>query len=65
MSDYEELVAKCHQLEKERDAAVAEIPHYCGNCKNSYLNNPTKTLCEYVELCGKEETFWEWRGVNG
>lgn len=60
----EELVTKCHQLEKERDAAVKEIARYacCGSCRYND-GDKEKELCLDCNWDWKHSN-WEWRGVQ-
>lgn len=62
----EELVAKCHQLEKERDAAIRDMREYldCGVCKyntDEYLENG---WCRECSVGKSTREHWEWRGVD-
>lgn len=59
LTKVEQLTAKCHQLERERDAAVACIPRFCGFCK--WFGEDRK--CKRTNGCGAS-TGWEWRGVK-
>ena len=65
----EQLTAKCHQLERERDAAVACIPRVCKYCKHDGpLNAWGESECELDSVfpngCLNGNTGWEWRGVK-
>lgn len=56
----EDALALIEQLERERDAAVAELKGYgCTYCK--YLMRPSKHKCgkKCVDFCN-----WEWCGVK-
>lgn len=57
------LEQRLAQAERERDAAVKDIPRACGYCKN-YLGG------EHIPHCNAEcmnisgiNTGWQWRGV--
>lgn len=56
----DELVTKCHGLEKERDAAVADLKDsdlICQFCKHV----GDKERCKH---CTPTEDRWEWSGVQ-
>lgn len=58
-----ELLQKIEQLEKERDAAIKDIPRACGYCKH-YVHS--EMLCRSKYPCAHVSgvnTRWEWRGV--
>ena len=56
----DELVTKCHRLERERDALFADLKslEHCEVCKH----NKTEIFNEPCKNCGG--AMWEWRGVN-
>ena len=69
-----ELLEKIEKLERERDAAVSELPHNCWNCKY-HLNEPIEETDDYgrtihrycdADVCypDEENSSWEWRGVQ-
>ncbi len=41
LTKVEQLETKCHQLERERDAAVADLHKTCATCKHYYYNLTT------------------------
>lgn len=55
------------QLERERDAAVEDIPRACGYCKHSIdygpSNHPGCKNPECRNISGVN-TGWQWRGVE-
>jgi len=53
------------QLERERDAAVKDIPHACGYCKH-YVHRKTHECHSKVPCANISgvNTRWEWRGVQ-
>lgn len=55
-----DALALIKQLERERDAAVAEIKraNRCSSCKH-YASNK----CDGWSRCGYNLPNWEWRGV--
>lgn len=69
-----ELETKCHQLEKERDALLADVSDYQGSiccyCKNIVRAKGVEPSCRVfgefpitnglLMSCGR----WEWRGVK-
>ena len=66
---YESLLA---QVERERDAAVNELPHHCWNCAY-HRNDPIeeidtggRTIHRYcdADFCypDEENSSWQWRG---
>lgn len=59
-----ELRKEIEKIEKERDAAIKDIPRACGYCKH-YLHSKTH-LCRSKKPCSNISginTEWEWRGV--
>lgn len=68
LTKIKQLDAKCHQLERERDAAVADIPRACGYCKWFEINlGGNMTECHNPNGCRNISginTGWEWRGVK-
>lgn len=50
------------QVERERDAAVADLKLYagCKVCKHGDFKFPKECMD-----CGNETNYWEWRGVDG
>lgn len=64
----EQLETKCHQLERERDAAVEDIPRACGYCKWFEINRGgNMTECHNPNGCRNisgVNTGFEWRGVK-
>ena len=64
-----DALAYIQQLERERDAAVACIPHACGYCKHFII---THNGCTPDYDCARSgctnisgvNTGWEWRGVR-
>lgn len=64
-----DALAYIQQLERERDAAVACIPHACGYCKHFII---THNGCTPDYDCARSRctnisgvnTGWEWRGVQ-
>ena len=58
------LVAEIERFERERDAAVKDIPRACGYCKH-YLGDQSFVNCEHecMNISGIN-TGWQWRGVN-
>lgn len=63
-----QLETKCHQLEQERDAAVADIPRACGYCKWFEINRGgNMTECHNPNGCRNISginTGFVWRGVK-
>ena len=61
------------QVERERDAAICELPHNCWNCIY-HLDNPIeetdtegRTIHCYctADVCYPEDnSSWQWRGVR-
>ena len=68
LTKVEQLTAKCHQLEQERDAAVGDIPRACGYCKWFEVNlGGNMTECHNPNGCRNISginTGWQWRGVK-
>jgi hypothetical protein len=68
LTQVEHLEAKCQQLERERDAAVADIPRACGYCKWFEVNlGGNMTECHNPNGCRNisgSNSGWEWRGVK-
>lgn len=62
LTKIKQLEAKCHQLERERDAAVADlaITKECKFCKH-FSHAASEEPCRY---CGVRQSNWEWRGVK-
>lgn len=65
LTKVKQLEIKCHQLERERDAAVADIHKTCSTCKHYYYNRQDDDTadCLWFDGC-KSEDHWEWRGVK-
>lgn len=66
----DELVTKCHGLEKERGAAVADLEkcmNYAEPKNNNVCNFCKKDMSEYPDKCDGWSDFCkcepEWRGV--
>lgn len=63
-----ELLTRCERLERERDAAVADIPRACGYCKWYGVNhNGCLPECKNPNGCWNISginTGFEWRGVK-
>ena len=70
----DELETECHQLQKERDAAVADLKkcYNCGYCKH-YMNeeeygdySPECRKCGWYPWNDEDKVpyLWEWRGVR-
>lgn len=63
-----DALAYIKQLERERDAAVADIPRACGYCKWFEINRGgNMTECHNPNGCRNISginTGWEWRGVK-
>lgn len=57
-----DALAYIQQLERERDAAVADLNcnWKCAICKR--FTNPINK-CIHYHQCGLSYMFWEWRGV--
>lgn len=49
------------QLVKERDAAVADIPHDCGYCK-WYVESDDECVQNFP--CVSVNSKWEWHGEH-
>ena len=68
LTKVKQLEIKCHQLERERDAAVADIPRACGYCKWFEINRGgNMTECHNPNGCRNisgVNTGFEWRGVK-
>ena len=68
LTKVEQLEEKCHLLERERDAAVDDIPRACGYCKWFEVNlGGNMTECHNPNGCRNISginTGWEWRGVK-
>lgn len=61
---FEQLVTKCHTLERERDAAVSDIPERCATCKHAGLKK-TDSPCDRCFKYGTgKRSHWKWRGVQ-
>ncbi len=60
-----DALAYIQQLERERDAAVADICKTCSTCKHYYYNRQDDDTadCLWFDGC-KNEDHWEWRGVK-
>lgn len=66
------LESRLAQVERERDAAICELPHNCWNCIY-HLDNPIeeidtegRTIHCYctADVCYPEDnSSWQWRGV--
>ena len=64
-----EIAEAMQRLARERDAAVACIPHACGYCKHFII---THNGCTPDYDCARSgctnisgvNTGWEWRGVQ-
>ena len=65
LTKVKQLEAKCHQLERERDAAVEDMSLYamCEACKRGTDRIDAK--CPFIDDCqyGTKGHF-EWRGVK-
>lgn len=63
-----QLSEKCQRLEKERDAAVADlktVSEYFGDCVVCKLyQNGKCSSDEYRIMCSKNNSKWEWRGID-
>ena len=63
-----QLLTRCERLERERDAAVKDIPRACGYCKWFEINlGGNMTECHNPNGCRNISginTGWEWRGVK-
>ena len=63
-----QLLTRCERLERERDAAVADIPRACGYCKWFEINlGGNMTECHNPNGCmniSGINTGFEWRGVK-
>jgi len=57
------LTARAEQAERERDAAVVEVPHTCNTCGHQ-AKTPLKMISS-VEPCASCRTYdkWTWRGL--
>lgn len=74
LTKVEQLTEKCHQLERERDAAVDDMRKAQGNicavCKNYYRPDPAvrKYSCRLIGDFAKDGALtcglFEWRGVK-
>jgi hypothetical protein len=68
LTKVEQLETKCHQLERERDAAVACIPRACGFCKWFEINRGgNMTECHNPNGCRNisgVNTGFEWISVK-
>lgn len=62
LTKVKQLEAKCHQLERERDAAVdyLAMTKDCKTCKHF----PHAASEEPCRSCGVRQANWEWRGVK-
>lgn len=62
LTKVEQLTAKCHQLERERDAAVdyLAMTKDCKTCKH-FSHAASEEPCR---SCGVRQANWEWRGVK-
>lgn len=60
-----DALAYIQQLERERDAAVADIHKTCSTCKHYYYNRQDDDTadCLWFDGC-KSEDHWQWRGVK-
>lgn len=63
LTKVKQLEAKCHQLKRERDAAVKDIHKACGTCKRASLDDMGLKVCPYDRDCNGI-VFWQWRGVK-
>ena len=56
------------QLERERDAAVKDIPHtckYCANESQKWLKEEYPRMNDICCTCiGNDMCNWKWRGVQ-
>lgn len=60
------------EVERERDAALNEVPHHCWNCiyhrkdPIEEINDDGITICRYcdADVCypDEENSSWQWRG---
>lgn len=59
----EQLETKCHQLERERDAAVSELIGTCQVCR--WEETEKCASCHFnTDAWNAHESHWEWRGVR-
>lgn len=65
LSIYDEMADAIEQLVKERDAAIATIPHKCWSCGKGY-HTENGFECEETWYKGNNPNClnWEWRGVE-
>ena len=62
---YKQLESRLAQVERERDAAVADIPHYCHLCRHNdrkSKHNAKRSPCSRCRTYDSDGCF-EWRGV--
>lgn len=57
----DELVTKCHRLEKERDAAVSNLRKYCDCIFCKWFIDGDCTDLKHEKCYGEH---WEWGGVQ-
>ena len=60
------LKEKNTRLEKERDAAVADLKEYCDCdvCKNNNDECLNNGLCKECSVGKSTRLYWEWRGLQ-
>ena len=61
-----DALALIQQLERERDAAIADILRECHKCKHFKVlfNGCTPDYdCDYSDVC-EDNDHWQWRGVQ-
>lgn len=61
----QQLESRLAQVERERDAAVADIPHYCHLCRHNdrkSKHNAKRSPCSRCRTYDADGCF-EWRGV--
>ena len=56
----DEYLSTIKELKAERDAAIKDLEHNCGNCVHRYITPFDDCNCQL----GVSNCNWEWRGIN-